>query len=459
MAQFSFAFPKPGTKKLLVGATLGAALAIPALLAGLLVFLVPMVNKPLLDAFIREKLGHVPATWVGTQWVYAAALFLAGIAMFTFAAITGGIFSWYERRVAARIQSRIGPNRVGVAGFLQWIADAVKLLFKEDLVPGEADAMLFRAAPYFVVAGMTLVLVALPAGQAIVVADLDVGIFYILAVTSFIVVGILLSGWSSNSKWSLFGAIRATAQVVSYEVPAGLAILVPVLMAGTLSTQGLIRAQGGWPWEWFFFRNPAAAVAFFILFISQLAEGNRTPFDLAEAESELVAGYFSEYSGFRFALYFLVEWANLWIIGAVATTLFLGGWQIPGVSAQTWASVRGAGSFPAFGWWALQFVSLGIFAVKTLFLVNVVIWIRWTLPRIRIDQMMNLCWKYLVPAGFAAMLFTLIWQMVATWAPIVEKITALVVFAATVWVTWRFLQQTRKNVSLIAHERVDLSNW
>ena len=459
MAQFSFAFPKPGTKKLLVGGTLAALVAIPVLLASLLVFFVPMMHKPMMDAFLREKVGVDPATWAGTQWTYGIAFFVAGIVMFTFAAISGGIFSWYERRVAARIQSRIGPNRVGAGGFLQWIADAVKLLFKEDLVPAEADSMLFRAAPYFVVAGMTLVLVALPAGQAIVVADLNVGIFYILAVTSLIVVGVILSGWASNSKWSIFGAVRAAAQIISYEVPAGLAILVPVLMAGTLSTQGLIQAQGGWPWEWFFFRNPAAFVAFFILFTSQLAEGNRTPFDLAEAESELVAGYLSEYSGFRFALYFLVEWANLWIIGAVATTLFLGGWQIPGVTTQTWAAVRGSGAFPAAGWWALQFVSLGIFALKTLFLVNVIIWIRWTLPRIRVDQMMNLCWKYLVPAGFAAMLFTLLWQMVATWAPMVERIASLAIFAGTMVVVGLFLQQTRKNVSLIAHERVDLSNW
>jgi NADH-quinone oxidoreductase subunit H len=273
------------------------------------------------------------------------------------------------------------------------------------------------------------------------------------------VVGIILSGWSSNSKWALFGAMRAAAQIISYEVPAGLAILVPVLMAGTLSTQGLIQAQGGWPWEWFFFRNPAAAVAFVILFISQLAEGNRTPFDLAEAESELVAGYLSEYSGFRFALYFLVEWANLWIIGAVTTTLFLGGWQIPGVTAQDWAAVRGTGAFPAWGWWALQFVSLGVFSLKTLLQVNVIIWIRWTLPRIRVDQMMQLCWKYLVPAGFLCMLFTLLWQMVVVWAPLVEKVTAVVVFAAFLYATWRFLKQTRDNVSLIAHERVDLSNW
>ncbi len=459
MTQFSFAFPKPGTKKLLVVGTLAALVAIPALLSGLLVFVVPLMHKPMMDAFLREVVGVDPVRWGGTQIAYGLAFFVAGIVMFTFAAISGGIFSWYERRVAARMQSRIGPNRVGVAGFLQWIADAVKLLFKEDLVPGEADSLLFRAAPYFVVAGMTLVLVALPAGQSIVVADLNVGIFYILAVTSLIVVGVILSGWASNSKWSLFGAVRAAAQIVSYEVPAGLAILVPVLMAGTLSTQGLIQAQGGWPWEWFIFRNPAATVAFFILFTSQLAEGNRTPFDLAEAESELVAGYLSEYSGFRFALYFLVEWANLWIIGAVATTLFLGGWQIPGVGTQTWAAVRGSGAFPAGGWWALQFVSLGVFALKTLFLVNVIIWIRWTLPRIRVDQMMNLCWKYLVPGGFAAMLFTLLWQMVAIWAPAVEKVTGVVIFLAAVLVAWRFLSQTRKNVSLIAHERVDLTNW
>jgi len=459
MAKFSFAFPKPTTKRIIVGASLAAAIGIPVLLAGLLAFVIPFFHQPIFDAFIREKLGRDPATWSGTQWLYALALMLAGVVMFTFAAIAGGIFSWYERRVAGRIQSRIGPNRVGAGGFFQWIADAVKLLFKEDLVPGEADALLFRAAPYFVVAGMTLVLVALPAGHSIVVADLNVGIFYILAVTSLIVVGVLLSGWSSNSKWALFGGMRAAAQVISYEVPAALAILVPVLMAGTLSTQGLIRAQGGWPWEWFVFRNPAAFVAFFILFISQLAEGNRTPFDLAEAESELVAGYMSEYSGFRFALYFLVEWANLWIIGAVAVTLFLGGWQIPGVSAQDWTVLRGAGAFPAAGWWALQVVSFVVFALKTLFLVNVIIWIRWTLPRIRVDQMMNLCWKYLVPGGFAAMIFTLLWQIAVARAPIVERVSGVALFLVAVWIAWRFAVQTRKNVSLIVGERIDLSNW
>jgi len=459
MANFSFAHPRPSTRRLLLGASLATVVAIPAVLAGLLTFFIPFIHQPIFDAFIREKLARDPATWVGTQWLYGAVLLAAGGVMFTFAAISGGIFSWYERRVAGRIQSRIGPNRVGGGGFFQWIADAVKLLFKEDLVPAEADAVLFRAAPYFVVTGMTLVLVTLPFGHSVIVADLDVGIFYILAVTSLIVVGIILSGWSSNSKWALFGGMRAAAQVISYEVPGGLAILTPVLMAGTLSTQGLIQAQGGWPWEWFFFRNPAAYVAFFILFVSQLAEGNRTPFDLAEAESELVAGYLSEYSGFRFALYFLVEWANLWIMGAIATTLFLGGWQIPGVTAQDWAALRGAGAFPAWGWWGLQLVSLGVFAAKTLVLVTVIIWIRWTLPRIRVDQMMNLCWKYLVPGGFAAMLFTLLWEIAVARAPIVERITGVGLFAVTLYIAWRFLKQTRANVSLIVGERVDLSNW
>jgi NADH-quinone oxidoreductase subunit H len=200
-------------------------------------------------------------------------------------------------------------------------------------------------------------------------------------------------------------------------------------------------------------------VAFFILFISQLAEGNRTPFDLAEAESELVAGYLSEYSGFRFALYFLVEWANLWIIGAITTTLFLGGWQIPGVTPQDWAAARGGGAFPAWGWWGLQLVSLGVFAAKTLLQVNVIIWIRWTLPRIRVDQMMSLCWKYLVPGGFAAMLFTMVWQILVARAPLVELVTGVALFAVMMYVVWRFLRHTRANVALIAGERVDLSNW
>ncbi|HVP68540.1 MAG TPA: NADH-quinone oxidoreductase subunit NuoH [Anaeromyxobacteraceae bacterium] len=458
-SQFSFAFPRPTTRRVLLTASVGVAVALPLALFAILVAYLPFLQQPVFFAFVRESLRHDPATWPGTQWVYGGALLVAGILAFTFAAIAGGIFSWYERRVAGRIQSRIGPNRVGAGGFFQWIADAVKLLFKEDLVPAEADALLFRAAPYFVVAGMTLTLVALPFGQAVIVADLNVGIFYILAVTALIVVGILLSGWSSNSKWALFGGMRSAAQVISYEVPSALAIMTPVLMAGTLSMQGIIGAQGGWPWEWFITRNPAAFIAFFILFTSQLAEANRTPFDLPEAESELVAGYMSEYSGFRFALYFLVEWANLWIISAVAVSLFLGGWQIPGVTAQDWAAWRGGATFPRAVWWVMQFVSVLVFAVKTLTLVNVVIWLRWTLPRIRIDQMMNLCWKYLVPGGFLAMLFTLVWQIFVARAPVLGLVSGVALTALSAFLIFRFLVLTRQNISRIVGERVDLSNW
>jgi len=456
---FTFAFPRPSTRRLLRVSSIGAAVVLPFALFGLLVAYLPFIQQPVFFAFVRESLKRDPATWAGTQWLYGAALLVAGILGFTFAAIAGGIFSWYERRVAGRIQSRIGPNRVGAGGFFQWIADAVKLLFKEDLVPAEADALLFRAAPYFVVAGMTLTLVALPFGQAVIVADLNVGIFYILAVTALIVVGILLSGWSSNSKWALFGGMRSAAQVISYEVPSALAIMTPVLMAGTLSMQGIIQAQGGWPWQWFINKNPAAFVAFFILFTSQLAEANRTPFDLPEAESELVAGYMSEYSGFRFALYFLVEWANLWIISAVAVSLFLGGWQIPGVTAQDWAALRGGGAFPRAAWWAMQFASVLVFAVKTLVLVNVVIWLRWTLPRIRVDQMMNLCWKYLVPGGFLALLFTLLWQIAVARVPLLEKGSGWILFAISVYIVFRFFVLTRQNISRVVGDRVDLTNW
>src|SRR6476469_2355791 len=223
-----------------------------------------------LDSLIRNA-GHDPGTWPWTQFVYLLGMGLVAFAVINFAAITAGIFSWAERRVAARMQSRVGPNRVGPGGFLQWVADAVKLLLKEDLVPTESAQLLFRIAPYFMMVGFACVFVALPFSHRLIVADMNIGIFYILAVTALIVVGIVMSGWSSNSKWSLFGAIRSAAQIISYEIPGGLALMIPVLLAGTMSTQGIIRAQGAWPWQWFIFDNPAATAAFFIFFISALA--------------------------------------------------------------------------------------------------------------------------------------------------------------------------------------------
>ena len=363
-----------------------------------------------LDNLIRNA-GYDPATWQYTQFVYLAGMGAAAFIVINFAAITAGIFSWAERRVAARMQSRVGPNRVGPFGFLQWVADAVKLLLKEDLVPEEADKFLFRIAPYFMMVGFACVFVTLPFSHKLIVADMNIGIFYIIAVTALIVVGIIMSGWSSNSKWSLFGAIRSAAQIISYEIPAGMALMIPVMLAGTMSTQGIIRAQGGFPWQWYLFDNPAAFAAFFIFFISALAEGNRTPFDLPEAESELVSGYNTEYSGMRFSYFFLVEWGNMWVTSALATTMFLGGWQIPGLSPERFDALTGGMAVVA------EISSLLIFSLKTLFFVFVVMWLRWTLPRIRVDQMMNMCWKYLVPASFAGVLFVAIWMLIVNAMP------------------------------------------
>jgi NADH-quinone oxidoreductase subunit H len=279
-----------------------------------------------------------------------------------------------------------------------------------------------------------------------------------IAVTALVVVGILLAGWSSNSKWALFGGMRSAAQVISYEIPAGIAIMVPVLMAGSLSMQEIIRQQGAWPWQWNLFTNPFALVAFVVFFISQLAEGNRTPFDLPEAESELVAGYLSEYSSFRFALYFLVEFGNLWVMAAVAVTLFFGGWQVPFAGPEVFAAAKGTGELPGAFWWVLQVISMGVFAAKTLFVLNLIVWVRWTLPRIRVDQMMVLCWKYLVPFAFAAFVATLLWQILVARVPAAREATGAVLVAATAVVAVLFLRQTRRNIAAMG-DRVDLTNW
>src|SRR5947209_188358 len=405
-----------------------------------------------IDNLIRGW-GYDPASWPWTEFVYVAFMGLFSFIVINFAAISGGIFSWAERRIAARMQSRVGPNRVGPAGFLQWIADAVKLLFKEDLIPAEADNVLFRAAPYFMMVGFACVFVCLPFSHRLIIADMNVGIFYILAVTALIVVGIIMSGWSSNSKWSLFGAIRSAAQIISYEIPAGMALMIPVLLAGTLSTQGIIRAQGGWPWQWFIFDNPAATAAFFIYFISALAEGNRTPFDLPEAESELVSGYNTEYSGMRFSYFFLVEWGNMWVMSALATTMFLGGWQLPGLTPEHFDALTGGTAVVA------ELASLALFAFKTLFFVFIVMWLRWTLPRIRVDQMMNMCWKYLVPMSFGAVAFVGAWMLVVHAVPALGMVMrAIMVLLGAAFAVF-FVYRTAQNIRDTGDKFDFTSNW
>lgn len=437
--------------------TLFMAFGAPAGLYIAALVLFPLNRPEILDALAKEFLHWDLATSPYRDLVYAGMLLLVAFIAVNYTAVFGGVSTWVERRVAGRMQSRIGPNRTGAAGFLAWVADAVKMVLKEDTIPASADSLLFRAAPYFSMVGLLLPFVVLPFGESTVVTDLNVGVFYVTAVTAFVVVGILLSGWASNSKWALFGGIRGAAQVLSYEIPAGISLMVPVLMAGTLSLQGIVRAQGGWPWDWFIFQSPAAFVAFFISVTSALAEGNRTPFDLPEAESELVAGYHAEYSGFRLAIFLMVEWANMWIMAGLAVTLFLGGWQIPGVSPEMYAEARGTGLVPSGFWFVLQVASMLVFIVKTWALVFLFIWLRWTLPRVRVDQMMTLCWKYLVPGAFVCFIVALLWQLVMP--PLAIKITGVLLTVFALLLLAKFLRDTLRNIKKVSGERLDLSNW
>lgn len=318
-------------------------------------------------------------------------------------AVTAGFLTVIERRIAGRMQSRIGPNRVGPQGIVQWLADALKALQKEDIIPTDVHPFLFKIAPYLVFMGVFLTLVPIPFGAYTLMENLDTGIFYVLAMASFVVIGVMMGGWASNNKWSLLGGMRSAAQMISYEIPTALSVFVVIVMAGTLNFQKIVFAQGSNPVDWYVFRNPFTFIAFIIFFIAALAEGNRVPFDIPEAESELVSGYNTEYSGMRFLFFFLAEWGNLVIIGALVTTLFFGGWNfwyelnlnipVPG---------RGPLRFELFGFlWFLFKVSVFVF---------IIIWIRWTLPRLRIDQLMDVCWKYLVPIGLFCSIGIVLWM-------------------------------------------------
>jgi NADH-quinone oxidoreductase subunit H len=351
-----------------------------------------------------------------------------------FMAPTAGIITWVERKVSARMQSRIGPNRAGPQGFLVWIADGIKSIMKEDIVPTEADQPLFRLAPYLVFMGVSATFVVMPFGQYLIAADLDIGILFVIAVTSLVTIGLMTGGWASNNKWSLLGGIRSAAQIISYEIPGAVAVVCLVMMTGSLRMQDIIAAQGGMPWQWYVFRNPVTFALFFLYFTTALAEGNRAPFDLPEAESELVAGYSTEYSGMRYLFFFFAEWANVFVMCGIASALFLGGWQLPGVTpAQQEAHLP------------LQLLGAFLFLLKSWVLIFVVVWIRWTLPRVRIDQMMNLCWKWFVPLSFGAFLFTAVW-MVLPLPATVQLIISLATFATWLFLMFHFFRRVRFNV-------------
>jgi NADH-quinone oxidoreductase subunit H len=369
---------------------------------------------------------------------------IAAAILMLFMAPTAGIITWVERRVAGRMQSRIGPNRAGPQGFLIWLADGLKSLLKEDIIPTEADKPLFRLAPYLVFAGVSATFVVMPFGQYLIAADLDIGVLFIIAVTSLVTIGLMTGGWASNNKWSLIGGIRSAAQIISYEIPGAIAVVTLVMMTGSLRLQDIILAQGGtgsaiwdtggWPWYWYVFRNPITFGLFFLYFTTALAEGNRGPFDLPEAESELVAGYSTEYSGMRYLFFFFAEWANVFVMSGIASALFLGGWQIPGVSpAQQEAHL------------SLQLLGTLIFLVKSWLLIFVVIWVKWTLPRVRIDQMMNLCWKWFVPLSFVAFVLTAGWMVLGV-SKTVQLVISLVTFGAWGWLMLHFVRRVQTNL-------------
>lgn len=300
------------------------------------------------------------------------------------------------RWVIARIQSRLGPNRTGPWGIAQTAADALKLLQKEDVIPRGADKWLFTIAPALVFIPAYLVYVVVPFGAGLTAQSLNVGIMYISAISSISIIGIIVGGWASNNKWSLLGAFRGASQLISYEVPIILAMVVPVLITGSLDLDKIVTNQAGGFWHWNLFTGfPMLPLAFLMLMIAGLAEINVTPFDIMEAESELVAGFNTEYSGMKFALFFLAEFAESFTLSAIIVTLFLGGYQPP-IHAL-------GGQLTGI---AFSAVSLLWFMAKCWLLVVFIMWIRSTLPRVRVDQLMNLSWKALIPTGLANLLLT-----------------------------------------------------
>lgn len=320
-------------------------------------------------------------------WLTAGYFLLAVVGVAALLSFLGMALIYIERKIAAHFQCRLGPTRVGPFGLFQTLADTLKLVFKEDFVPPKADRSLHMLAPFLALLVPVVLLALLPYSPNVQVADLNIGILFITAIGGFGVMGILIAGWSSNNKWSMIGAMRAGAQIISYELSATLALLVVVLFSGTMSLTGIVLSQqDGW-WVW---RGHAAGfVAFLIYIVASTAELNRTPFDIPEGESELTAGFHTEYSGLRFAFFFLAEFINMFTVSALTATLFLGGWMPFHVG--DWTGFNAAMDTIPPGIW---------FLTKTSMVIFVIMWFRWTFPRLRVDQLMHLEWKVLLPLGF-----------------------------------------------------------
>ena len=330
------------------------------------------------DVFLTKNLP----TWA----VLAIEFVLVAVALLTLYAVLALILIYVERKITAFFQARLGPNRVGKYGLVQSVADMVKILIKEIIHVRQSDRFLFFTAPFFMIIASMLTFGALPFGKGLQAVDFNIGVFYVVAVSSLGIIGVLLAGWSSNNKYSMIGAMRSGAQFISYELSAGFALMTMVVLSGTMSFSKIIEGQT-YLHQWNIIAGHVPAlIAFIIYLISGHAETNRGPFDLPEAESELTAGYHTEYSGLQFGFFYLAEYLNMFIVAGIATTVFLGGWMP--IQIQGWVAFNEVMNYiPSFLW----------FFGKAGFLIFLSLWVRWTFPRLRIDQLLNLEWKYLLP--------------------------------------------------------------
>jgi len=358
-----------------------------------------------LSGWFSEVLPFLPA-WVPI--LLAAGVHATLVALFF--GLPAFVFIWAERKVSGRIQDRLGPTRTGGRfGWLQSLADGIKLMQKEDLAPRAADQFLFNLSPFIVCVSVMTAFIVIPFSDGWAGVLADSGLFIALALLSLEVLGIVLAGYSSGSKWSLFGGIREAAQMVSYEVPLGMVAVIPVMIAGSMNLNEIVAIQSGGFWNWILFYHPFAFIAFFVFFTVTLASNKRAPFDLAEAESELVGGFHTEYSGMRWSYFFLGEYAGMFLVSMLAAILFLGGWWT-GIPFIDQALVAVPTESFAYGY-LTRVLGLLILMTKSSLLVVVQIWIRWTLPRLRIDQVMTTCLKYLIPISCVLLLGTAVWPL------------------------------------------------
>lgn len=370
-----------------------------------------------INAFLHWILPNwlYPESWVAPGHVITALIHC--ILIIHVVAVGALVFIWMERKVSGRIQDRLGPTRVGGKfGWLQTLADGLKLITKEDLMPADADPLLFKLAPYLSFTASFAAFIALPFAAGWAGREINIAVFFVLAVLGLEVFGVILAGYGSGSKWSLFGGMRESAQVVSYEVPLGMCVLIPVLVCGTMNLVTIGNMQAGLFTNWLIFHDPFTFLAFWVFFTCAMASVNRAPFDLAEAESELVAGFHTEYSGIRWSIFFMAEYGSMFLVSALAAILFFGAWHgpIPVFSGLAYGPDETAFRFTGY---LANLAGCANLILKAVIGITVMIWVRWTLPRLRIDQVITMCWKYCVPIAAVCFVGAVAWQYLGIWSP------------------------------------------